>query len=495
MTPLPTFEVDKDGLAKLMARRGPSFALLELISNAWDEAATTVDASISWSGGKAKIRVEDDSPEGFADLTHAYRLFAESAKKADATKRGRFNLGEKLVIAVCDSVEIATTTGTIRFDKKGRTHSNDARIAGSVFSGTLKMTYAEYEQAIADVLLLIPPAHVTTTFNGAALLRREPIATFEEVLQTEIADIEGNLRRSFRKGTVQVFEPRGNEVPMLYELGIPVVPTGDQWHVSIAQKVPLNVDRDNVTPAYLRDVRRAVLDHCHGLLLAEDSGAKWIDDALSDEKVAPETVIAAMTARFGEKRVAHDPSDPEANKIAVANGYTVVASRSLSKDVWAAVKASGALPPAGQVTPSAWAIMNKNQGEDERKTIPPSQWTDGMIIHADFARVLAKHVISVPDLKIEMVNDQACRNFSATWLKLGPTSARLAWNVQTLGRAFFDRSVMHERNLALLIHEMAHQASGDHLSEDYYDEMCAIGARLANLIQKNPTFNDYIEGI
>jgi 3-(3-hydroxy-phenyl)propionate hydroxylase len=32
-----------------------------------------------------------------SDLTHAFTLFAESAKKGDAEKRGRFNLGEKLV--------------------------------------------------------------------------------------------------------------------------------------------------------------------------------------------------------------------------------------------------------------------------------------------------------------------------------------------------------------------------------------------------------------
>ena len=27
---------------------------------------------------------------------------------------------------------------------------------------------------------------------------------------------------------------------MLYELGIPVVETGDKWHYSVRQKVPLN---------------------------------------------------------------------------------------------------------------------------------------------------------------------------------------------------------------------------------------------------------------
>lgn len=62
--------------------------------------------------GRALLEVTDDSPEGFADLTHAYTLFAESAKKGDPLKRGPFNLGEKLVLAISDTVQIATTTGT-----------------------------------------------------------------------------------------------------------------------------------------------------------------------------------------------------------------------------------------------------------------------------------------------------------------------------------------------------------------------------------------------
>jgi hypothetical protein len=33
--------------------------------------------------GRVLLEVTDDSPEGFADLTHAYTLFLESAKKGD----------------------------------------------------------------------------------------------------------------------------------------------------------------------------------------------------------------------------------------------------------------------------------------------------------------------------------------------------------------------------------------------------------------------------
>src|SRR5690348_10305169 len=96
------FEVDKRGLSKLLERRGKQFILHELLQNAWDEDVTDVNVNLRMLGnGHAELIVEDNSPEGFKDLAHAFTLFAESDKKGNAEKRGRFNLGEKLVLALC----------------------------------------------------------------------------------------------------------------------------------------------------------------------------------------------------------------------------------------------------------------------------------------------------------------------------------------------------------------------------------------------------------
>lgn len=107
------FEVDKQGLAKILERKGKEFALMELIQNAWDEPGVTkVTASLEYRGrNRALLVVEDDAPEGFKDLSHAFTLFAESGKKGNPQQRGRFNLGEKLVLALCDEVTIQTTKG------------------------------------------------------------------------------------------------------------------------------------------------------------------------------------------------------------------------------------------------------------------------------------------------------------------------------------------------------------------------------------------------
>ncbi len=43
-------EVDKDGFRKILARRGKEFVLFELLSNAWDEDAMLVTATLSTAG-------------------------------------------------------------------------------------------------------------------------------------------------------------------------------------------------------------------------------------------------------------------------------------------------------------------------------------------------------------------------------------------------------------------------------------------------------------
>jgi hypothetical protein len=47
------------------------------------------------------LRCEDNAPDGYRNLDDAHTLFASSTKKADPTKRGRFNAGEKFVLVMC----------------------------------------------------------------------------------------------------------------------------------------------------------------------------------------------------------------------------------------------------------------------------------------------------------------------------------------------------------------------------------------------------------
>lgn len=483
MTLLPTFEVDKVGMAKVFARRGKAFVVTELLQNAYDEDTTHVDVIIErLTPTKVRLTVEDDNPDGFADLRHAYTLFAESAKKIDPEKRGRFNLGEKLVVAVCEDSMIETTKGTVVFTDKGRQMLRKKRAAGSKFTATLKMTKDEQAEVEAVVRTILPPAGITTTFNLTELAEREPLSVFAVTLRTEISDDEGRLKPTTRKTQVQVFDPLPGEVAGLYEMGIPVVDTDDRYHVNVMQKVPLNTDRDNVTPAYLQDVRTAVLNHMHSQLEADATREDWVTEALQDPDVLPEAVNSVLTGRYGEKRVIMDPTDMEANKIAVSEGYTVIPGGALPKLAWGNIKSSGAALPAGKVTPSP----NPNEGAENLKLMEPEHYPDAVQQVVDFAKVLAEKLIGVTlDVQVAQATSWP---FAATYGPPHASQAKLTLNYGRLGYGWFAGDL--EPILDILFDEFGHYFTGDHLSREYYKGLRLLGARAVALALAEPSVFD-----
>lgn len=468
------FQVDKEGLAKLLERKGKEFVLYELVQNAWDTNALVVTVGIKASPdlkGYSEIEVVDDHPEGWKDLTHAWTLYAESEKKGDAEKRGRFNLGEKLVLALCKHARIETTTGGVMFDVDGRHTLRTKRAAGSRFWAVIKMNEEERENAIQAVFKLLPPAGTRTYVNGGLITNRIPLRKIEGTLPTEVADSEGILRRSARKTKIEIFEALPGEVPSIYEMGIPVVETGDKYHYNVLQKVPLNSDRDNVTPSYLREVRTLVLNEMYREVKREEATAPWVRDAAEDQDVSKEAMEHVITERFGEKRVIFDPSDQEGTKMAVSQGYTVISPGSLSKDEWSNLKRFEVALPAGQVTPSPRPYSPDGEAQ---KILPEEKWTPGIKDIVAYAKFVAKHILST-DIRVKIVTDIGWP-YAATF---GP-SGDLTMNLGRLGHVWFDAGNW-EKVDELLIHEFSHYRVSDHLSSAFHDECCRIGAALVNV--------------
>ena len=472
------FDVDKAGLAKLMAGRSKAFIVYELLQNAWDEVGVReVSVTLIPLAGTRNVRivVTDDAPDGFANLRDAYTLFAESRKKGDVDQRGRFNLGEKLVLALAKRAVIETTTGAVEFNPTGRHTRRQQREAGSMFEADVPMTRAEVNEIDRAAKLLIPPVGIATTYNGRVLQQRTPVTWFEETLPTVTADEEGVLRKTSRKTLVRVYEPAEGEPAMLYELGIPVVETGDRYHVDVQQKVPLNMDRDNVTPAYLRTIRVAVLNATHHLIDKEDAPQTWVREACSDERASTEAVKAAVTLRFGENAVRYDPSDPEANKRSAAEGRPVVHGGSLTRAEWDNASRAGVLPAAGVVTPSPKPYSPDG---DPLNVIPESQWDVGMRQIAVYACAIGQHLLD-SHVTVTIAYEPKWP-YGATYGK-----GRLTFNMARCGRRFFEQGITDDVN-RLLIHEFAHHYESDHLSESYYKALADLGARLARLALTMP---------
>ena len=502
------FDVDRKGLGKLIERRGGGDGwgsqgggkialLLELIANALDaNGVTRVEVILEPEPGvpHATIVVRDDSPGGFEDITHAWTLFAESNRKGDPNKRGRFDLGEKLVLALCVEASIISTKAAVMFDSRGRSSMKARRESGTEFMGIARITRAELAEITAGLKLILVPKGITLLINGAQFPSRTPLKTIDATLPTEISDGEGVLRRSTRKTTVSIYEPLPGETPMLYEMGIPVVETGDKWHVDVQQKVPLNMDRDNVTPAYLRDVRTYIVNAMHEQLGEDDANATFVNEALADEQATPEAVKKALDLKFTEKHAIRDPNDPEANNNLVAQGYTLINGSQLTKEQWDNVKKLPELTrprPSGQIAPTKKALFGPG-GKDT--WVPREKWTPAMravvAFSADVCRELTGARVEVSILSDITESWAACYG-----------SQGLVFNLGRLGHDFFDecRLVNKDAPLApvifhatdrlnqLLIHELGHDRAPNHLSEAYHEALCDLGAKLTRLALTKPT--------
>lgn len=479
------FEVDKDGLAKLLERKGKAFAVLELIQNAWDAVESNksnntrnVQISITPVPGRALARlvVTDDHPDGFSDLRHSFTLFADTAKRTDPEQRGRFNLGEKLVLALCETACIKSTTGSVYFEQSGRRASREKTSKGSEFSGLIRMTRAELEETFQVVVTVIPPRTVNTFLNGKRLAERVPVVEFVATLPTELADDEGYIRKTARKTTVQLFEVLNGEVASIYEMGIPVINTGDKYHVNVLQKVPMNSDRDNVPPSYLQTLRVLVLNETHAQLKPEDANADWARAATSDDRCSDSAITKMLDHRFGQKRASYDPSDPESNMKVVSLGHTLITGRQMSKQEWENARRAGAVPPAGQVAPC------KPTFNSIAPLLERNDWTKGMCGVVQYTKDLARKLMGV-NLSVSLLNGVG---YDALYARHSDDRAAFTYYVKSLGVEWFD--LKNPEVDRLIIHEFGHQYSGNHLSTEYHEALCKLGADMKHLALTDPEF-------
>lgn len=382
-----------------------------------------------------------------------------------------------MVLAVCESASISTTKGTVVFDpEQGRIEKpRQKRDRGSVFQGRIRMTREQFPEVCDYLRSLLLPEGVVVTFNGDRLLPRTPIRTFEAGLETQIADVKGMMRPTTRKAQVGVYEPLPGETPGLYEMGLPVVETGDRWHVNVGQRVPLNRDRDNVKPAFLQAVRVAVLNAVYDLLATEEEAtAGWCKLAGADQRCSDDAIKHLIRLRFGEKVAAPDPSDTEAMKRFQSEGGTIVVG--LSRGEWANVRRSGAVSPAGQICPTAKPYSDDPAAKAVTVT-SEEKWTAGMRNIAAYAVFLARELMGV-SLVVSVVH--TTNNFAACY-----GGGRLDFNLLRLGHRWFEQGASEDVD-RLLIHEFGHQYSGDYLSEDYHEALCRLGAGLKRLALEKP---------
>jgi hypothetical protein len=410
------FTVDRDGLATMLGGRDKAFALFELIQNSWDEDVTevTVDIKGGTTPDLSSIQIIDDSPEGFRDMTHAYTMFAgNNTKRFDPTKRGRFSVGEKLVLSICEAATIKSTKGTVVFQSDGRrVEKDDKTEKGTIFTAVIRISDEERRAVVEAAQRLIPPKGVRTVVNGEELPMRTPIMKIRASIPTVVQKGEQMISTT-RRGYVELYDLKEGEKPWIYEMGIPVVEIDHDFHINVLQKVPLNMDRDNITPAYRKILNVTVLNHCFEMIEEkEQASGNWVREAMGHPKVSAGAFRHIQTIRFGEKVVLFDSADREANAKAVHEGYMIVNGAHMTKEEWANAKKHAPIQVAGKVTPSNSVIEEivSEQGSE----IKEKDWTEGMRAVAEFSRAFCNRIYGfVP--KVRMIHQTDTAVLATYW--------------------------------------------------------------------------------
>ena len=376
-------EVDTNGFKKRVAWRGPLGVLTELISNALDENITYCDVIFEQVDRQTyRIRVEDDSLEGFRNLDESFTLYADSRKAGILDKRGRFNFGEKVAIVLCDDARIESTTGTRIFLDREVKRSPRKREKGTVFEGTMRCTRAQYEDACAQVVKIISPDGIRLTFNGHQISRLRLVTMMTATLPTIGINDEGELFKTATKTDVAIYEPPAGASGAIYELGVPVVNVDHPFIMDVRQKVPLSVDRNNVTPGYYRKLCGAVLDATASLLTEEQARSKGVTEGIAAAR-NDEAIKAVIVKKHGDGAFVPDPGNREANGELFACGHHPVNPGTYDRETWDRIRGAHALPSSSDLIP--------------RRSVPPVSYggevTHGMRQVAALAKLICDQVL------------------------------------------------------------------------------------------------------
>lgn len=462
------FSVDKEGLRVLQKGKSKTFVINELVQNAWDEDINKciVEMRYNTNTKKITISVEDDNPTGFADITHSYTLFADTYKRRDPTKRGRFNLGEKQVIAICDSAVVSTTKGTVIFDENGRTETDEKRDAGSIITVVFDGTKKDFDGMEQHVRKLLPPEGITFQVNGIVHKPKKVFKSVKAKLLTEVLK-DDSMQRTQRNTMVNVVEHGSETSSYLFEMGIPVMPIETPWHLDVQQKIPLNADRESVRPAFVQDVYAEVLNEVYNDISDEQASDSWVREATKDDRIKKDAMKTVLKKRFGDNICTKNPFDPNANDNAMANGFNVIGGSQMSKEEWDKIKEYDLMQSSSE--------LFGTKGLKEAKPVPAS---GGLQAFGKFCQKCAKE-FQGNSINVKFV-DTPGTNTRADY-----GGRTLRFNLALIPKSFFNK--ITSENINLLIHEIAHE-KGQHTQESYHREITRLAGAFTIKALNDPSF-------
>jgi len=477
----PWFEIDKEGLKELYADKPPEKMVMELIQNALDEEITecTVDLTQDHRNPKhAILMVTDDSPVGFRDLKHAFTLFGHTYKRERVDKRGRFNLGEKLILSISIAGSITTTTGQVVFNRDGtKTIKEHIKLnKGSVIRLILPWNKDMVEDINSKLDFLFVPKKVKLVINNRIIEPREPDFVTNNILETEVFK-NGAMRQTWRKTQINIYKSREGEEPHIFEMGLPICEVGHgcPYHIDVQQRVPLSKDRDSVKQAFLLELCGFVLNTVVDDLGKDEVSEDWVRMGVARKNASDEqTVQKVIKKRYGNQVAIGSYNVPHSIDEALDKGVTVVAGQSLGHGELSRFKEVGV-----ETTSQMFSIGTETK---PATIIPENQWTPAQKRIVGMTKMLAQELPSLGfDVLVKIVK---LPGGSAAWYV--PKLRELCYNASKLGKNFFELGI-HPITLGIALHELAHEEGfRAHVNYDYVNFLQQISGEAVMMALMRP---------
>jgi len=259
------FEIDVKGLAELEGGKPAHRIAFEPVANVFDEyrgygdesrrkptyCAVALDHSVKPRG--VWITVTDNGA-GFANERDIWTLFGTSGKRSAAGVSGRFNAGDKQLIAVARIAVVRTNNVTVTFEdgKREVVRHRERIFDGTELHALMPWSLTDLAEVRAQLERVRPPSGLVYTVDGKRLDDQTVKCTVHATIPTVIM-ADGVMRQSRRRSPVAVID-QGSQEPTLFELGIPVCSLQDvgfPWSLDVGQKIPVPMSRDQVTTSYL----------------------------------------------------------------------------------------------------------------------------------------------------------------------------------------------------------------------------------------------------
>lgn len=459
------FTVDRAGLAEQFATFPNERMVAELVQNCFDTDAGKCNVTITQlpEMEQTAVQVVDDHPEGFADLRDAYTLFRSTPKREDPEKRGRFNLGEKIVLSRAVRGQISTTKGTIEFGPDGRVAGRTRRHTGSSVSVYFpQWSDADYAQTITFLERLYTPDAITLTVNGKRVKRPRALKTIKTKLATEFlkptADGNKVLTRTQRKTDVCFYKKRG-DAGQLCELGLPVCDIEGPFDVDVQQKIPMSQDRMLVSPAYMQDIYAEMLLHMSDDMDIDELGKSHVRAAIEDDRIPNDVAAALFHQQFGDDAVLNNPFDSDANQEATRAGVPLIDSRTFGGAVNSKLRAGG--------IQTATQAYSRDRDELELHGIMPVDFRDLQTERPEhkMLREYAQFLARVCHGKTAL--DVSFGNWAGNIMALYRHGGSITFNVRLMTNARITKPV--SKCTSVILHELAHAYGEGH--DGVYDHV------------------------